>query len=232
MSVKETLLSLQEAQKVVSTDPKSIPLNVRPGFLIRQTEAAEKLKLLTAKVEQETIPGRLVGVFASGEVPEALYTFLMENGGIILPADAVYRLLEVQVNPTMASDVFRTSSFHRLTMAYQGLANIMGIQPPPYLEYVEASDLRTPQQVQDHIRLIVRKACGDAFTIRWMRDYILSKVVESCLQDKNIPVLVLKSRDDDRPAIAGLFSRSSIQTIPADFEATSDKVVAIFRKRA
>jgi hypothetical protein len=230
--MRNLLNKIEQAKKLLDLQWEDIPPATRAGFEMAKHQAADSILTLTKELVKETIPGRLIGIFAKGPdaALDALQKLVETQGGIILNANQVYLDFTKEIEPSFGSDTtFKVASFIRLSGLYRTLNEDLGIEGFKSLDYVEMN-CPTRLHIEKHVKKIVRNACGDALTIKFLTKHIVDTIVRDGLEGKFIPVVVTQADDTDFSSLSSLFHKTIQLNLTDAKEVTKENIFKALRE--
>jgi hypothetical protein len=230
--IKEIIKEIRETEKIATTKLDEIDYRSRGGMGVAIRNACEHLPKLLEELKNTTIPHRLVAVFAKGDetVISKVSEFLLANGGLVMDANAMYRQVTDQVEPSYGPNrVFGTTQFHLL---YDSLREIMGT--------VEQNELPAPKFIDsicpntratiNHVRRLVRAACQDNLSIAYLTKMLSNEIIKKALEAKQIPILVVDvSSPEEKVLINTLFAKATTYDFSKDFQVNKNSVIKLFK---
>ena len=234
-TVKEVIKEIAVLRETASMSVENVPWGQRPAFQMSVIQANQKIPELLKELKGICIPGRLIGLFAYGdkEAIEETGAFLIDNEGIVLDAEAVYRSVADLVEPSYGPErVFDVAP--QMALLVQKISEIginLGywqIEAPKFQEAICKDYAAT----LSHVRNILRECgVGDQANIDILTNEVIDAIVKGVIDSKQIPVLVKGvSSIQEQNAIATMFNKTTTHTFKSNFEPTEKSIVAMFKK--
>ena len=228
--------------KILSMEVESVPFGQRPAIHVAKIQASQKLPVLLEEIKSVVIPSRLVGLFATGDLTAIndtinVLTFSKDkegktNGGIFLDVAQLYRSIVDLVEPSYGRD--RTFSSLQYSIVIRKISEIginlgyQEINPPKFASQICPDTAST----MSHVRKMLRDCkVGDQANLDLLTNKVIDAIVRDKIDSKHIPVIVTEvNSQDEKNAIATLFSRIVDYKFPTGFIATSKTVAQLFRE--
>jgi hypothetical protein len=225
--IEELLQEWEITQQQSKQNPVEFNIRIRSGIEGQVVTAKRRLPVLREEIAAATFPDRVVGIFGFYEDRHGTKaavdtgTFLANNGGVILNADAVYREIADLVEPSYSQHRLYNTAQHGLTI--QAMKIILDV--PRYKEAICKDYAATVA----HIRTLMESVPGNDIQARYVRETILEDVIKDGLAGKTIPVLLIGWTTEEAANLGKLFKKSVFHTFEAGFEPSQEAVVKILK---
>ena len=237
--VKTKIESLVEEMEVTekratadldSTDPRT-----RPGREWAKREAQEHLVKLKVKYWAHISKG-LCAIFVHADRIRsdefvAVSTKAAPVEALYVAADKLYRQLAQEVESRMRTDrMFEPSQFALLMQATMILCADLGLADAPALKFRDGALLKTHEDVVDHVRKLIREACGDQLNAHFMRELVEKAAWQIRYSDDVVPVIVTGSSDHESEDLGRLlFNNRTVVANLGDEAVTGAKILSAFK---
>lgn len=231
-STKSLLEQIESAQRAAAVDLNAVPRAVRAGTEMAKNQATQELPRLLGKLQQDTVPRRLIGIVAAGDPLKLteVALFLEENGGVVLDAGALYGAVadHIETSYNQGERLFRTNQFMGMTLKLEELAAPLGYSGVQ-CEYSEAH-CPTTRDTAAHVRLLVRSTGGgDKLQLAFLARAATQAVVDRSLDEGSLPTLIVDAAPEEVSALRSLCARSVEFEFTAEFQVTKESIIEIAR---
>lgn len=233
-STKDIIAELENTKAILDKEIETIPFSQRQAWSCAVVTARDKLPKLVEEIRNQIIPKTLVAVFASGDKQsiDKVSTFLIENEGLALDAEKLYRSVVDCVEPSYSSDrSFCSTQYHLMVHRLTEVGYELGykeIQPP---QFPKDKICKTESDTLIYVRELLRECgVGDQANVDLLAKEIVDTIIARRIDAKQIPVLITGvSCTQERNRIATLFNSSHDYNFQPNFDPTVRNVTAIFK---
>jgi hypothetical protein len=234
-TITEISEDISATNKVLHQEIEAVSYGQRPAVQISMTQAAERLPRLLEEIKDAVIPGRLVGLFATGDETALVKVaeFLKANEGIVLDASQMYRTIVDLVEPSYSRDrTFCSTQYHLMIQKVTEIGQNLGYQEIEAPKFKEAI-CPTTASTMAHIKRMLRDCkVGDQANTDLLTNTVVDAIVKGEIDSTQIPVMVIGvSSVEERNAIARLFNRSIDHTFPKGFDPTVKNITMLFKQQ-
>lgn len=225
---------LEATTKTANMSVDDLPWNTRPAWMTKITAAKDAIKPLEAEYKAQLLRSA-VAIFVDGS-PEKVKTFAKivhdEREGVVVDASALYDRLTLGVEATMGHTrewgIGQIHKLHQLLMEVMHDAKLDEIEMPSRASVDRK--LPTRQDVYDHIRNIVRAACGDRLNARYLETLAAREALAIRYTHNIVPVVVLHATPDEIQVLGASYAKGFAPApIRDDEEVTKELMVKVFR---
>jgi hypothetical protein len=235
MKPTEIFKEMAEHEGTLRKAREDVPYGHRPALDMAKVAAANRLLELKNEIRLAYIPNRLLGVFAQGDpnTINAVASFMIRNGEIVLSAESFYSSLADRVEPSYGvSRIFNTTQYNLLIQAISEIGTELGYQQIEAPKYEEKVCL-TKADTINHIKTILRKVhIGDQANLELLTKKLIDIIVNYKIESKNILVLITGTDSvEEQNFLSQLFIKSSNFKFNPTFSVTQKNVVALFKNQ-
>lgn len=211
--LNELYLELESFKAILDKNMADVPYGNREAINISKVQAKIGYAAKLEELEKEIVPNKLVGLFLSGNVEDTL-SFVSKNGGIVIDANAVYKKMAADVEPSFGvSRDFGPSQWSIMADSYCSLWGDFNQErfPPDYLPNL---DLSSPYL---HIKKMITAWEGTELATTLTRKAILDEIVSKKLISQVLVVVVGVGSKKEQKDFEKLFSKSVEFVAPEGF---------------
>jgi hypothetical protein len=193
-------------------------------------EAAKQLLKPLEAEYKTTLLRNAVAIFLDGsDEKQARFATLTENSGegIAVYASALYQRLTQAVESTMGHTrewgVGQTAKLHAAIMEVMHDVNLSEVPMPSTRDV--GRRLATTKDVFDHIRNIIRAACGDRLNAVYMEVQVAKRAREIRYTHTTVPVIVLDALPDEVQVLGASYAKGHATVSLKDDEEVNEELL-------
>ena len=234
-TIAEVSKDIADTNAIFSQEIEAAPRGQRAAVQMAIIQASERLPKLLDEMKEVIIPGKLIGLFATGDETSLVKVaeFLKENDGIVLDASELYRSITDVIEPSYSKErVFCTTQYGLMINKLSDIGHSLGyreIESPKYNERICPDAACTTA----HVKLCLRECkVGDQANVDLLTKQAIDVIVRNKIDAKQIPVMVTGvTLADEKNTIATIFSRTIDYNFPKDFTPTVKNITALFKQQ-
>ncbi len=214
------------AKKLINTSWDDVPFNVREGWGIGRRNAEEAVQTLTKKIQKLSIPKRLIGLYATGDLKAltAMRKLMGKEGGLVINANKIYLDIAKDLEPTYGTDrLFKINTFMQLVTLYRNLAEDFDIINCPPLNYYETNCPKFNDTVE-YVKKQIKDVLGNELTIKVLTKDLVDGIIKDELDERYIPVMVIETNAEDKRFLTRFFTKTIDLFLTDPEEVTKENV--------
>ncbi len=232
LGVAKIIADIRACRDLLAVAIEDVQVKFRAGHEIRRRQAQEDLVALHSALLEATVPSRLVAIFATG--PDAVVAAageVVKEGGIVLKADAIWRRIAAEVEPSFGPQrQWGSAQWHLMMQATAEIARELGYEAMTSLPMENEVVVDTAADVADYARTLVSASPDISdFQIRYCRAEILGRVVTDDLGAATVPVVVIAAAPEEVTSLRRLFGRAILHVFSPDDVPDRESMAEIFR---
>ena len=233
-TLEEVTKEIEVVAQVAGKELDSLHWATRGAWATKIETAKQQLPVLQAEYKT-TLLRNAVAIFVDGsDEKQAQFATLVTNTGegVAAYADALYQRLTLEVEATMGHTrewgVGQTAKLHSALMAVMFDLKLSEI-PMPSVRDV-GRKLKTHEDVFNHIRSIVRAACGDQLNALYLETEVSRRAREIRYTHTTVPVVVLGALPDEVQVLGASYAKGyATVSLKDDEEVNEDLLKKVFK---
>lgn len=216
MTLEAVLNKLEETQKLANTNLEDIPPTTRGAWGAAIDEAKKKIGDLRAQLKDAILKNG-VAIFLGGDSAKANeFAKLIHDEGeaLVVDAKALYHRLASRVEAGIApSRQWGVQETYLLHLGLQDVMQEVGLTEMPMPSRTVMPHVPTAEDVVNHIRTIVRNACGDLLNRMYIEEQAANDAIKIRYMNSVVPVAILNAEKDEVDGLGKVFAKGSATVI-------------------